>query len=234
MEIEKSIFREYDIRGEYPDQINSDVFRKIAHAIAAKCKSENINEICIGRDGRISGEVLLESIINGITESGINVINVGLVTTPVLYYAAKKSNSKSGIMVTGSHNPKNHNGIKLVINDKPVSGNEIYALMQESFDVSENSGEVLKKDFKSNYIDEVYKNLNLPENNKIKVVIDCGNGAAGCIAPELYKKLGCEVIEIFSEIDGNFPNHHPDPGDPKNLEDLIRIVKRENAVVGIQ
>ena len=233
MEIEKSIFREYDIRGEYPDQINSDVFRKIAHAIAAKCKSENINEICIGRDGRISGEVLLESIINGITESGINVINVGLVTTPVLYYAAKKSNSKSGIMVTGSHNPKNHNGIKLVINDKPVSGNEIYALMQESFDVSENSGEVLKKDFKSNYIDEVYKNLNLPENNKIKVVIDCGNGAAGCIAPELYKKLGCEVIEIFSEIDGNFPNHHPDPGDPKNLEDLIRIVKKENADLGL-
>ena len=231
MEIEKSIFREYDIRGEYPDQINSDVFRKIAHAIAAKCKSENINEICIGRDGRISGEVLLESIINGITESGINVINVGLVTTPVLYYAAKKSNSKSGIMVTGSHNPKNHNGIKLVISDNPVSGKEILTLIDKGKPLSNSLGTVKEINIKDSYIKEVVDSSKI--NKNIKVVIDCGNGAAGFIAPELYKKLGCEVIELFSEVDGNFPNHHPDPGKIDNLKDLINEVRKQKADLGL-
>ena len=128
MEITKSIFREYDIRGEYPNQINEEVVRKIGNAIAGKCINLNIKEICVGRDGRNSGKSLHEAMIGGLSESGIEVINVDLATSPLLYYAAKKNKYKSGIMITGSHNPKNHNGIKLVIDDKPVSGNEILNL----------------------------------------------------------------------------------------------------------
>ena len=131
MEITKSIFREYDIRGEYPNQINEEVVRKIGNAIAGKCINLDIKEICVGRDGRNSGKSLLEAMIGGLSESGIEVINIDLATSPLLYYAAKKNKYKSGIMITGSHNPKNHNGIKLVIDDKPVSGNEILDLLNK-------------------------------------------------------------------------------------------------------
>ena len=233
MEITESIFREYDIRGTYPDQINEEVVKKIALAISLKCQQEQVAEICIGRDGRLSGKNLLNSLSEGLLENGINVTNLGLVTTPLLYYAAKKSKSKSGVMITGSHNPKNYNGIKLVINDKPVSGKEIFNLIQHKKDISSSPGKIISKDIKEDYILEVTKNIKINKDKKIKLVIDCGNGAAGCIAPELYKNIGCDVIELYSEVDGNFPNHHPDPGKTENLKDLIQEVEKSNADLGL-
>ena len=231
MEITKSIFREYDIRGEYPNQINEEVVRKIGNAIAGKCINLNIKEICIGRDGRNSGKSLLEAMIGGLSESGIEVINIDLATSPLLYYAAKKNKYKSGIMITGSHNPKNHNGIKLVIDDKPVSGNEILDLLNKDQKFSESVGSIKSLNVKDSYIEEVSQSLKI--NKKLKIVIDCGNGAAGFIAPDLYKNLGCEVIELYSEVDGNFPNHHPDPGKVENLKDLIQAVKTHGADLGL-
>ena len=157
----------------------------------------------------MSGKSLLDALIAGIIESGINVLNIDLATSPLLYYAAKKNKNKSGVMITGSHNPKNHNGIKLVINDNPVSGKEILSLINKGKPSSKSLGNVKEINIKDSYIKEVVDSSKI--NNNLKVVIDCGNGAAGFIAPELYRKLGCEVIELFSEVDGNFPNHHPDP-----------------------
>ena len=231
MAIIESIFREYDIRGEYPNQINEDVVKKIGFAISHKCIDLGVDEICVGRDGRISGKSLLDALIEGIIESGINVLNIDLATSPLLYYAAKKNKNKSGVMITGSHNPKNHNGIKLVINDNPVSGKEILALINKGKPSSNSLGNVKEINIKDSYIKEVVDSSKI--NKNIKVVIDCGNGAAGFIAPELYKKLGCEVIELFSEVDGNFPNHHPDPGKIDNLKDLINEVRKQKADLGL-
>ena len=231
MEISKSIFREYDIRGIYPDQINEEVVCKIAKAISVKCLNEGISEICIARDGRLSGEKLLFALENSLSKNGIDVINTGMATTPLLYFAAKKSKCKSGVMITGSHNPKNYNGIKLIINDKPVSGTEIYNLIDRVHKASKRKGKITFRDFKEEYISEIKKNIVI--NEKPKVVIDCGNGASGCIAPKLYSELGCNVINLYTEVDGNFPNHHPDPGKPENLTDLIEKVKETNADMGL-
>ena len=233
MEITKSIFREYDIRGIYPEQLNEDVVRSIAKAISIKCIDNNVSDICIGRDGRLSGESLLNALSNSLSDFGINVQNIGLVTTPLLYFAAKKNKYKSGVMITGSHNPKDYNGIKLVINDAPISGTEIFQLISQNRNLSNKPGKINFIDIKEEYIAEVKKNIAITGSKKIKVVIDCGNGAAGCIAPALYKALGCEVVELFSEIDGNFPNHHPDPGKPENLEDLVSKVISCKADLGL-
>ena len=231
MEIARSIFREYDIRGIYPKEINENVIEQIAKAISIKCLKNNIPEICVGRDGRLSGESLLDCLSESLSGFGINVINIGLVSTPLLYFAAKKNKHKSGIMITGSHNPKNYNGVKMVINDNPVSGSEIYKLIYKDKPSTKKKGTIVYKDIKKEYIQEVKENVNI--NNKVKIVIDCGNGAAGCIAPDLFKSMGCEVIELFSEVDGNFPNHHPDPAKIENLNDLISQVKESDADLGI-
>ena len=233
MQIRKSIFREYDIRGIYPEEINEKVIDQIAKAISIKCDQENVSEVCLGRDGRVSGESLLSSLSSSLSNYGINVENIGLSTTPLLYFAAKKNRNKSGVMITGSHNPKNYNGVKLVINDKPVSGSEIYELIYKNKKFSDIPGKVNFIDVKDKYISEVLKNINLEGKKKIKVVIDCGNGAAGCIAPRLYNDLGCEVVELFSEVDGSFPNHHPDPGKIENLKELISTVKSTKADLGL-
>ncbi len=231
MKISKSIFRKYDIRGIYPTQINEQIIHKISKAISIKCLNEDISEICIARDGRLSGEKLLSALENSLSKNGIDVINIGMATTPLLYFAAKKIKSKSGVMITGSHNPKNYNGIKIIINDKSVSGTEIYNLMNNIEEAPERKGKIRFKDFKDEYILEIKKNIVLKE--KLKVVIDCGNGASGCMAPRLYSELGCDVINLYTEIDGNFPNHHPDPGKPENLIDLIEKVKDTNADLGL-
>ena len=233
MKLIETIFRQYDIRGTYPSEINEDSIAKIGQAIALKCTQDGVSEICVGRDGRLSGKTLLEAMCRSLSESGIAVIDIGLVTSPILYYAAKKNKSKSGVMITGSHNPKNDNGIKMVINDKPVSGKEILSLTK-SINGGNNKAEIINDTNVINqYITEVTHKIKLHNPNNLKVVIDCGNGAAGVVAPELFKNLGCEVINLFSEVDGNFPNHHPDPGKLDNLQDLINAVKKEDADLGI-
>ena len=229
-ELIESIFREYDIRGIFPDELNEDSIAKIAQSIAHKCNKESVDEVVIARDGRLSGPSLLESLQKSLNANGINTINLGLATSPLLYYAAKKQPSKSGIMITGSHNPKNYNGIKLVIDDKPVSGTEIFGLSKIDISSGDSKGENRFLDIKDDYITEVKSSFNF---KKFKVVIDCGNGAAGIIAPDLLRAVGCEVVEIFCDVDGNFPNHHPDPSKEKNLVDLVKKVKEVSADIGI-
>ncbi len=231
--IDESIFREYDIRGIVPDQINEFSVKAIAKAIAIKCHNELVEEVVLGRDGRLSGDNLLQCLSCELQSLGINVFKIGIVTSPLLYFAAKKIKSKSGIMITGSHNPKNYNGFKIVINDAPVSGIEILELISSEFDSVKTSGnEFVKQDIIDEYIDEVISQAST-SNYSMKIVVDCGNGSAGVIAPTLMRRLGHHVIELFCKIDGNFPNHHPDPGKIENLQDLIKAVKSEGADIGI-
>jgi phosphomannomutase/phosphoglucomutase len=230
--ISESIFRENDIRGTYPEELNESVIKEIAKGIAKKCFQEDISSIVVARDGRLSGESLLTNFCDAIAQYGIDVNNIGLATSPMLYFAAKKENSKSGVMITGSHNPKNYNGIKMVINDNSVSGSEILSLIKNDETLNDSSvGNIINSDIKEIYISEILKNIDT-DISELKVVIDSGNGAAGFIAPELFKRLGCDVIELYSEVDGNFPNHHPDPGKLENLEDIISEVKNKNADIG--
>ena len=234
MKVATSIFREYDIRGKYPQELNEESIKKIAYAIVKKCRKENVGSLVVGRDGRLSGPSLIDAFCDSLINSGINVKNIGLVTSPMLYFAAKKEISKSGIIITGSHNPKNYNGIKMVIDDKPVSGSEILELMEDISPLEGlKKGSLVFEDIKDSYLDEIVSNIKLSNKPKLKVVLDCGNGAAGCVAPELFKKLGCDVYELFSEVDGNFPNHHPDPGKIENLKDLILEVQKQSADVGL-
>ena len=230
--ISESIFRENDIRGTYPEELNESVIKEIAKGIAKKCFQEDITSIVVARDGRLSGESLLTTFCIAIAQYGIDVNNIGLATSPMLYFAAKKENSKSGIMITGSHNPKNYNGIKMVINDNSVSGSEILSLIKNDETLNDSSvGQITYSDIKEIYISEILKNIDT-DISELRVVIDCGNGAAGFVAPELFKRMGCDVIELYSEVDGNFPNHHPDPGKLENLEDIISKVKDKNADIG--
>ena len=230
--IDQSIFREYDIRGTVPEQLNPNTVDNIANAIAAKCIAEGVHEIALGRDGRLSGPEIMISLSAGLRKRGINIINVGLVTSPLLYFAAKNIDSKSGVMITGSHNPKNYNGFKVVIDDSPISGLELLSFTHQNIPNPATLGqESHHTDLMSRYVKEVCsQSLGL---KKMKVVVDCGNGAAGEIAPTLMRALGHEVIELFCEIDGNFPNHHPDPGKPENLLDLISTVQECKADIGI-
>jgi phosphomannomutase/phosphoglucomutase len=230
--IDESIFREYDIRGIVPEQINEFSIKAIASAIARKCFDERVNDLALGRDGRLSGEKILTLLSKELQSLGINIVNIGIVTSPLLYFAAKKLHSKSGVMITGSHNPKNYNGFKIVINDMPVSGIEMLNLVSNKPNSINTGSEIIKKDLMNEYIEEVISQAS-KNTKKIKVVIDCGNGSAGEIAPKLMRALGYEVVELFCEIDGNFPNHHPDPGKVENLQDLVEIVKVEEADLGI-
>ena len=228
----KNIFREYDIRGVYPIDLNEDVYFEIGNAIASKCNQLSIDSIVLGRDGRLSGKSLMNALENSLVNNGINIENIGIVTSPLLYYAAKKHSSKSGIMVTGSHNPKEYNGIKMIINDEPVSGKEIFELIGTPNNTIIKGTSSVNEDVVDNYIEEV-KSKSIQSKDEIKVVIDCGNGAAGVIAPKLFTALGFNVVEIYSEVDGNFPNHHPDPGNPENLKDLSDKVLSEKANIGL-
>ena len=231
--IDESIFREYDIRGIVPNQINDLSVKAIAKAVAIKCRNEFVDEIALGRDGRLSGDNLLRLLSRELQSLGINVLNIGIVSSPLLYFAAKKIKSKSGIMITGSHNPKNYNGFKIVINDSPVSGLEILDLIPGELANLNNSGsETVGKDIMNEYINEVISQAS-SSINPLKIVVDCGNGSASEIAPKLIRSLGHQVIELFCKIDGNFPNHHPDPGKIENLQDLIKAVKSESADIGI-
>ena len=231
--MQELIFRENDIRGQYPNELNESIIKEIAKGIAKKCFQEEVTKIAVGRDGRLSGESLLSNFCEAISVYGIDVNNIGLATSPMLYFAAKKEESKSGIMITGSHNPKNYNGIKMVINNNSVSGSEILSLIKndEIYLNTSAKGEISFTNIKENYINEVIENIQ-HDISKLKVVVDSGNGAAGYVAPELFKKLGCDVIELFSEVDGNFPNHHPDPGKIENLKDIILAVKENSADIG--
>lgn len=231
--IPQEIFRAYDIRGIVTENFTADNVYTIGMAIGSEAQARGKNTIVVGRDGRLSGPELLQALIAGILASGCNVTNVDEVTTPVLYYAAYITESQSGAMLSGSHNPPNYNGIKIVIGGETLYGDAIQKLyqriVQQDFKIG--SGQVNNITIIDDYIQRVVSDVKLLR--PLKVVIDCGNGVGGKVAPQLFRKLGCEVIELYCDVDGNFPHHHPDPSVPKNLEELIVVVKKQQADVGL-
>jgi phosphomannomutase / phosphoglucomutase len=231
--IAKEIFRAYDIRGVVGEGFTPDNIYTIGLAIGSEAIDRGVNKIAIGRDGRISGPELLQAMEAGILASGCNVVNIGEVTTPILYYAAAIMESQSGAMLSGSHNPPNYNGIKIVI-----GGDTLYdAAIQKLYEriIKKNfkfgSGIVEKIEIIDDYMRRIVSDVKLVR--PLKVVVDCGNGVGGIVAPKLLRMLGCEVIELYCDVDGNFPNHQPDPAVPSNLHDLVATVKTQKADVGL-
>lgn len=235
MKTPKSIFKAYDIRGIYEKELTDLSAELIAKALSNIYK-ENNDKIIVARDGRLSSLSLSKSLIKGFLESGKDVIDIGEVPTPLMYFAVKLFKIKSGVMVTGSHNPKNYNGLKIIMDGNALAGNEIKNIYKI---ISENKKEVKRTKFSNlenininkEYIAAVIKDISIKK--KLKIVVDAGNGVAGPIAIKLFKKIGLEVIDLYCDIDGNFPNHHPNPSDPKNLVDLITSVKENNCDLGI-
>ena len=207
-----SIFRAYDIRGVVPHTLTAETAYWIGRAIGAESLAKGEPQVSVGRDGRLSGPQLVEGLIQGVADSGCTVSDVGLVPTPALYYAANVLAGKSGVMLTGSHNPSNYNGFKIVIAGDTLANEQIQALHTrlKTNDLSWGEGNIERVDILSRYADVITQDIKLVK--RLKVVVDCGNGAAGVIAPQLIEALGCDVIPLFCEVDGNFPNHHPDPG----------------------
>ncbi len=228
-----SIFRAYDIRGVVPKTLTAETAYWIGRAIGAQSLAQGEPNVCVGRDGRLSGPELVEQLIQGLADSGCHVSDVGLVPTPALYYAANVLAGKSGVMLTGSHNPSDYNGFKIVIAGDTLANEQIQALHTrlKTNDLTSGQGSITKVDILQRYSDEITRDVKLAR--RLKVVVDCGNGAAGVIAPQLLEALNCEVVPLFCDVDGNFPNHHPDPGKPENLVDLIAKVKETGADVGL-
>ena len=232
--INESIFREYDIRGIVKDELQDDVVERIASACAAIYVRENKKTIAVGMDGRPSSEHIKNIVSKTLSKYGLNIIDIGLVPTPVLYYEVFKMNLGGGIIITASHNPSEYNGFKILVGKNALFGDQIKEICEiaknRDFAIGK-QGNIEKKDVINDYIDYIVNDIKL--NKKIKVVVDCGNGTGGITAIPIYKKLGADVIELYSEVDGTFPNHHPDPTKIENLKDLISKVKETNADLGI-
>ncbi len=231
--ISATIFRAYDIRGVVGETFNAEIVYAIGQAIGSEALAQGETSIIVARDGRLSGPALSKALIEGLLATGINVINIGRVPTPVLYYATHVLNTTSGAMLTGSHNPVNHNGVKMVIKGRAIHGDDILRLYEriEQGNFAVGKGTLTHEEMLPRYEARILSDVKLKK--KLKVVVDCGNGVAGVIAPALIQKLGCEVHELFCEVDGNFPNHHPDPSQEENLSDLIQTVIRKKADIGL-
>lgn len=233
LELADEIFRAYDIRGITTTNLTEEVVYWIGRAYAAEAREYKQTRIAVGRDGRHSSEALSSALTRGLTEGGVDVLDIGMVPTPLLYFATYALDTGSGIMITGSHNPPEYNGLKMVIADVTLAEERIQALKLRIKEnrLSEGSGDIETMDLNDHYIDRVLEDVTMAQ--PIKVVIDCGNGVAGLIAPRLIEDLGCEVVPLYCEVDGDFPNHHPDPAEEKNLQDLITVVKAEKAQLGL-
>ena len=233
MQPSPSIFKAYDIRGIVPSTLNEDVALGLGRAFGTVARAQGETTVAVGRDGRLSGPALAEALMRGLQEAGMQVIDVGMVTTPMLYFAANTL-CASGIQVTGSHNPKDYNGFKMVMAGKAIYGDEIQALRQMMVDESwtlRSGGSRSSADVLPAYTTRIVGDIRLAR--PLKIVVDCGNGVAGASAPAILRAVGCEVIELFSEVDGNFPNHHPDPSKPENLRDLIAALANSDAELGL-
>ncbi|HQT26376.1 MAG TPA: phosphomannomutase/phosphoglucomutase [Burkholderiales bacterium] len=229
----KEIFKAYDIRGIVGKTLTPDVVEGIGQALGSEAREKGQQAIVIGRDGRLSGPELSQALAKGIMASGIDVIDIGLVATPMVYFATHHLGTGSGVMVTGSHNPPEYNGLKMVIAGDTLSGESIQTLYKrcEIGNFSKGSGKYSSQDISTAYLERIAEDVKLAR--PMKIVVDCGNGAPGAYAPRLYKMLGCEVTELYCEVDGNFPNHHPDPSHLENLNDLVAELKKGDAEIGL-
>ena len=227
------IFKAYDIRGIVDKSLTADVVRQIGHALGSLAVEQGQKAIAVGRDGRLSGPELAGALMDGICAAGCDAIDVGCVPTPVTYFAAYELGCNSCVSVTGSHNPPDYNGLKMVIGGTTLALDAIQNLKRriEAGDLKHGKGERRSADVRSAYIEKIVGDVKLARPLKLGIV--CGNGVAGAVAPELFRRLGCEIIPLYCEVDGNFPNHHPDPSKPENLEDVIRTLKETDAEIGI-
>ncbi|MDE2365636.1 MAG: phosphomannomutase/phosphoglucomutase [Betaproteobacteria bacterium] len=229
----KEIFKAYDIRGVFGKTLTTEIVEAIGHAIGSEARARGLVSVAIGRDGRLSGPELAPALARGLQKSGIDVIDVGVVATPMLYFAAHTLCNYSGVMVTGSHNPPEYNGLKMVLGGETLAAEAIQSLRLrlENNDLAYGSGSYCQHDIAETYLQRIAGDIKLAR--PMKIAVDCGSGVAGLHAPTLYRRLGCEVLELYCEVDGTFPHHHPDPSVPENLRDLIHALKTTDAEIGL-
>ena len=233
MTLSPSIFKAYDIRGIVGKTLDADVARLIGQAFGSAMLAKGELVAVIGRDGRLSGPELSAALAQGLQAAGVDVIDLGVVATPMVYYGTHILPGQSGIMVTGSHNPPDYNGFKMVLAGEAIHGTTITALYDAivSKDLRHGAGTYRTHDIADAYLQRIVGDVKLAR--PMKIAIDCGNGVAGAFAGDLYRAMGCEVIELFCDVDGTFPNHHPDPAHPENLQDLIRCLQETDAEIGL-
>lgn len=233
MTLDSSIFRAYDIRGVVGGSLTEDTAFHIGRALGSQAREAGWQRFCVGRDGRLSGPMLSSAVIRGLVDCGLEVIDIGAAPTPVLYYAAHEHGDGTGVMVTGSHNPPDYNGFKIMIGGETLSGEAIQAVREriQARRYVDGQGSVRQLDVLPAYVQRITGDIRLAR--PLKIVADAGNGIAGIVAQQLYEGIGAEVVPLYCEVDGRFPNHHPDPGDPHNLVDLIRVVGETGADLGL-
>jgi len=233
MSVTPEIFRAYDIRGVVADALTPDAVRQIGQAFGSECVDRGIKTAVLARDGRVSGPELIKVLAEGIQSAGVDVIDIGMVPTPVLYYATFKLETGTGVMVTGSHNPPQYNGLKMVMEGAALFGDGIQELYQRIVDgnLKTGAGNHSTADIMDDYLQRVLGDVKLKR--PMKIAFDCGNGVTGVCAPQLFEGMNCEAHSLFTDVDGNFPNHHPDPAKLENLEDLIKVVKENNLELGL-
>ena len=228
-----SIFKAYDIRGILGKTLDAGIAKKIGKAFGSAARAKGERTVVIGRDGRLSGPELAAALAAGLQSTGVSVIDIGLVATPMLYFATHVLGATSGIMVTGSHNPPDYNGFKMVLAGEAIYGDTIQGLYQTIVkgEFAHGQGSYRIRDIRQAYLERIASDVKLAR--PLKIAVDCGNGVAGAFAGDLYRALGCKVRELFCEVDGNFPNHHPDPAHPENLQDLIRCLQETDVELGL-
>ncbi len=233
--VNRNIFRAYDIRGIMGETLDASIAKLIGHAVGSLMHEKSIRSIVIGRDGRLSSPELAQALIDGLRLAGRDVIDLGLVPTPIVYFGTFHLRTGTGISITGSHNPPDYNGFKIVVDGETLSGEAIQALYarisENKLHRSDTPGSVIPRDISDDYVQRVSSDIQIER--KLRVVVDCGSGAAGELAPRLLEAIGAEVEPLFCEIDGTFPHHHPDPSDPENLVSLIQVVQRTGADIGL-
>ncbi|MFS2023119.1 phosphomannomutase/phosphoglucomutase [Massilia sp. GER05] len=233
--LSKTIFKAYDIRGVIGSTLDAGIARRIGQAFGAAALAKGERTVIIGRDGRLSGPELAKALAEGLQAAGVDVVDLGMVATPMVYFATNVLGARSGIMVTGSHNPPDYNGFKMVLAGEAIYGDAIQALYQaierDDFQPAAQQGNYSTHDIKAAYVERIVGDVKIAR--PIKIAVDCGNGVAGMVAGDLFRAMGCDVIELFCDVDGHFPNHHPDPAHPENLQDLIECLKTTDAEIGL-
>jgi phosphomannomutase/phosphoglucomutase len=233
MNLSSSIFKAYDIRGIVGQTLSPEVARQIGQAFGSAALAKGQSSVVIGRDGRLSGPELAAALAAGLQSVGIDVIDLGVVATPMVYFGTHVLGTQSGVMVTGSHNPPDYNGFKMVLAGEAIHGETIQGLYQAIVKNAfvAGAGSYRTHDIRNEYLQRIIGDAKLAR--PMKIAVDCGNGVAGAFAADLYRGLGCEVTELFCEVDGTFPNHHPDPAHPENLQDLIRCLQQTDNEIGL-
>ncbi|HLU00088.1 MAG TPA: phosphomannomutase/phosphoglucomutase [Burkholderiaceae bacterium] len=232
-----AVFKAYDIRGIVPEQLNPDFARLLGRALAIQARTQGVDSLVIGYDGRLSSPALADALHAGANSEGMDTVDIGMVPTPLVYFTANVQGSGSGIAITGSHNPPDYNGFKMMLAGRTLYGPDIQALhtlMESLVDVAPQASQEGQRkpwDIKPEYVQRIVGDLKLKR--PMRIALDCGNGVGGVIAEQLFRAIGCEVDTLFCDVDGNFPNHHPDPADPHNLQDLIRHVMSSDCELGL-